>query len=123
MGKLLIVSRLVARDLRYRRGETAMLLVAFVAATATLTLGLILHGVTSRLYQQTRAATAGPDVEATAFPSGGGSPADCAALASLVWWLVAVALLTVAGVAGLTAASAWAGARNSIAAVLQAEVA
>jgi putative ABC transport system permease protein len=83
MGKLLIIARLAARDLRYRRGETVMLAVAFVAATAALTLGLILHGVTSRPYQQTRAATAGPDVEATAFPSRGGPPADQAALASL----------------------------------------
>jgi putative ABC transport system permease protein len=82
-SRLLIVSRLAARDLRYRRGETAMLVVAFVAATATLTLGLILHGVISRPYQQTRAATAGPDVEATAFPQRGGPPADRAALASL----------------------------------------
>lgn len=82
-SRLLIVSRLAARDLRYRRGETAMLVVAFVAATATLTLGLILHGVTSRPYQQTRAATAGPDVEATAFPQRGGPPADRAALASV----------------------------------------
>ena len=64
MSKLLIVARLAVRDLRYRRGETAMLLVAFVAATATLTLGLVLHGVTSRPYQQTHSATAGPDVEA-----------------------------------------------------------
>jgi ABC-type antimicrobial peptide transport system permease subunit len=83
VGKLIIVSRLVVRDLRYRRGETAMLVIAFVAATATLTLGLILHGVTSHPYRQTRAATAGPDVEATAFPSRGGPPADRAALASL----------------------------------------
>jgi putative ABC transport system permease protein len=83
MGKLLVIVRLAARDLRYRRGETAMLAVAFAATTATLTLGLILHGVTSHPYQQTRAATAGPDVEATAFPQGGGPPADRAALASL----------------------------------------
>ena len=60
-----------------------MLLVAFVAATATLTLGLVLHGVTSHPYQQTRAATAGPDVEATAFPPRSGPPADRPALASL----------------------------------------
>lgn len=82
-SRLLIVSRLATRDLRHRRGETAMLVVAFVAATATLTLGLILHGVTSRPYQQTRAATAGPDVEATAFPQGAGPPADRAALADI----------------------------------------
>lgn len=83
MGRLTLIIRLAVRDLRYRRGETAMLLLAFVAATATLTLGLVLHGVTSRPYQQTRAATAGPDVEATAFPQRGGPPTDRVALASL----------------------------------------
>ena len=37
------------------------MLLAITAATATLTLGLVLHGVTSQPYQQTRAATRGPD--------------------------------------------------------------
>jgi hypothetical protein len=37
------------------------MLLAVTAATATLTLGLVLHGVTSQPYQQTRAATRGPD--------------------------------------------------------------
>jgi len=83
MGRLTLIVRLAVRDLRYRKAETAMLLLAFTAATATLTLGLVLHGVTSRPYQQTRAATAGPDVEATAFPPRGGPPTDQAALASL----------------------------------------
>ena len=41
-----------------------LLLLAITAATATLTLGLALHGVTSQPYQQTRAATNGPDVVA-----------------------------------------------------------
>ena len=41
-----------------------LLLLAITAATTTLTLGLALHGVTSQPYQQTRAATAGPDVVA-----------------------------------------------------------
>ena len=43
-----------------------LLLLAITAATTTLTLGLALHGVTSQPYQQTRAATAGPDVVAYA---------------------------------------------------------
>ena len=41
-----------------------LLLLAITAATATLTLGLALHGVTNQPYQQTRAATNGPDVVA-----------------------------------------------------------
>jgi putative ABC transport system permease protein len=61
MSRLLVVGRLVARDLRRRPGQAALMLLAITAATATLTLGLVLHGVTSQPYQQTRAATRGPD--------------------------------------------------------------
>ena len=83
MGKLLLVCRLAARDLRRRRGEAMMLLVVLMAATTALTLGLVLHGVTSQPYQSTRAATAGPDVLATAFPANSGPPADQAGLADV----------------------------------------
>jgi len=64
MGKLILTGRLVARDLRHRPGQAVLLLLAVTAATAVLTLGLALHGVTSQPYQQTRAATRGPDVVA-----------------------------------------------------------
>ena len=64
MGKLVLVGRLVARDLRHRWAQAALLLLAITAATATLTLGLALHGVTNQPYRQTRAATNGPDVVA-----------------------------------------------------------
>jgi putative ABC transport system permease protein len=64
MGKVLLVGRLVARDLRHRPGQAVLLLLAITAATATLTLGLALHGVTSQPYAQTRVATNGPDVVA-----------------------------------------------------------
>ena len=60
MGKILLVGRLAARDLRRRPAQAVLLLLAITAATATLTLGLVLHGVTSQPYQQTRAATSGP---------------------------------------------------------------
>jgi putative ABC transport system permease protein len=73
MGRILVVARLVARDLRRRRGEAALMLVTIMTATATLTLGLILHGVTSQPYAQTRAATKGPDVVANVFPAGPGN--------------------------------------------------
>ncbi|MDR7275112.1 ABC transporter permease [Catenuloplanes atrovinosus] len=61
-GRLLLVLRLLRRDLRGRRTETALLLVAITAATATLTLGLTLHELASRPYERTRAATGGPDL-------------------------------------------------------------
>src|SRR5215470_9220040 len=64
MGRILLVCRLAARDLRRHRAQAALLLLAITAAAATLTLGLALHGVTSQPYQQTRAATNGPDVVA-----------------------------------------------------------
>jgi len=61
MSRLRLIGRLAARDLRNRPGQAALMLLAITAATATLTLGLVLHGVTSQPYQQTRAATRGPD--------------------------------------------------------------
>jgi putative ABC transport system permease protein len=68
MGRILLVGRLAGRDLRRRPVEAALLLVAITAATATLTLGLILHDVVSDPYQRTREATAGPDVVASVSP-------------------------------------------------------
>src|ERR1035437_6460791 len=57
MGRILLVCRLAARDLRRRSGEAVLLLLVIMAATTTLTLGLVLHGVTtSASYQSTRAA-------------------------------------------------------------------
>ena len=64
MGKIRLVGRLVGRDLRRRPGPAMLLVLAITAATATLTLGLVLRGVTNQPYQQTRAATDGPDVVA-----------------------------------------------------------
>jgi putative ABC transport system permease protein len=61
VSRVRLVGRLVARDLRRRPGQAVLMLLAITAATATLTLGLVLHGVTSQPYQQTRAATSGPD--------------------------------------------------------------
>ena len=83
MGKVLLVCRLAGNDLQRRRGEAAMLLVVMMAAATVLTLGLVLRGVTDQPYAQTRAATAGPDVVATAFPGDGGPPISRAALADV----------------------------------------
>ncbi|MEK8107918.1 hypothetical protein NKG94_28235 [Micromonospora sp. M12] len=61
-GRLLLVCRLLVRDLRRHRTEAVLLLVAITAATATLTLGLTLNELVTRPYERTRAATAGPDL-------------------------------------------------------------
>jgi putative ABC transport system permease protein len=82
VGRVLLVCRLAARDLQHRPAQAVLLLIAIVAATTTLTLGLALHGATSQPYQSTRTATAGPDVVVDASPTpGGGVPASLAALA------------------------------------------
>ena len=66
MGRLVLIARLAVRDLRHRPVETVLVLLAITAAAATLSLGLVLHGVSvGPSYQQTRAATRGPDVVAT----------------------------------------------------------
>ena len=66
MGRVFLVWRLAAADVRRHPVEAALLVLAITAATATLTLGLALHGVTSNPYQPgLRAATAGPDVVAS----------------------------------------------------------
>jgi putative ABC transport system permease protein len=83
MGRILLVSRLASRDLRYRPAQGVLLLLVMMAATTALTLGLALRGVTAQPYQRTRAATHGPDVLATAFPLRTGPAADLAALADV----------------------------------------
>ena len=74
MGRILLVFRLAARDLRRRPVEAGLLLLAILAATTTLTLGLVLHGITDKPYETTRKATAGPDVVAAASPPRLGAP-------------------------------------------------
>ena len=64
MGQILLVCRLAARDLRRRPAEALMVFLVIAAAATTLTVALALSGVTNRPYQQTRLATAGPDVVA-----------------------------------------------------------
>ena len=65
MGRILLVGRLAVGDLRRRRIEAALLLLAIMAATTTLTLGLVLREAASDPYQRTREATNGPDVVAS----------------------------------------------------------
>jgi ABC-type lipoprotein release transport system permease subunit len=68
VGRVVLIGRLALRDLRRRPVEAVLLLLAIMAATTTLTLGLALRGVTDSPYQRTREATAGPDVVASAGP-------------------------------------------------------
>ncbi|GIJ56262.1 FtsX-like permease family protein [Virgisporangium aurantiacum] len=70
MGRLLLVARLAARDLRRRRTEAVLLLLAVMAATTTLTLGLVLRDAAGDPYATTRAATNGPDVVVSADEPG-----------------------------------------------------
>lgn len=103
MGRTLLICRLAARDLRRRPGQAALMLLAITAATAILALGLVLHGVTGQPYQQTRAATKGPDVVAylTAPPGPGVSPVTGHKLLALVR-AQASALVHAPGVAGFS---------------------
>jgi putative ABC transport system permease protein len=97
MGRLTLIARLAMRDLRYRRGEAALLLLAITAATITMTLGFALSGVTSHPYQQTRSATRGPDIVASFLNAG--QPAGVTAASGLA------AMRTLARQPGVTASS------------------
>ncbi|WP_106401354.1 ABC transporter permease [Actinocorallia populi] len=66
MGRVLLVTRLAVRDLRRRPTEALLLLIAILAATTTLTLGLVLRDAAGDPFESTRAATQGPDVVAKA---------------------------------------------------------
>ncbi len=87
MGRLALIVRLTLRDLRYRRAEAVLLLLAITAATTTLTLGLALSGVTGHPYQQTKAVTRGPDIVASFLnlgqPRGVTASSGLAALSAL----------------------------------------
>src|SRR6266545_1474815 len=87
MGRVLLVGRLAARNVRRRPAEAALLVLAIMAATTMLTLGLALHGVTDNRYQRTQEATAGADVVASVGPlevaPGRAVPVDLARLEAL----------------------------------------
>ena len=97
-GQVVLVSRLAARDLRRRPVEALMVLLVIAAAATTLTVAFALSGVTNQPYQQTRLATAGPDV--IAVEGGGPGPAQPVSSAQLA---ATVASLTTAP--GVTAHS------------------
>lgn len=81
MGRILLVSRLALRDLRRRRTEAVLLLIAIMAATTTLTLGLVLRDAASDPFQSTREATNGPDVVASVSQAANLSDLEALAIA------------------------------------------
>ena len=84
-GRLRLVSRMAGRDVRRRWSESLLLVLAIAAGSATLTLGMLLHNVSTQSYSQTQAATRGPDLvaQSSSLDNGTTSPADLAALVAL----------------------------------------
>jgi ABC-type antimicrobial peptide transport system permease subunit len=85
-GRALLLGRLAASDLRHHVAQAVLFVVAIAAATTVLSLAFALNGVNSNPYQQTMAATNGPDVVAQSGNdpyTGVTSPADFAALVAL----------------------------------------
>jgi hypothetical protein len=85
-GRALLLFRLARQDIRHHFAQALLLVVAIAVATATLTMALALNGVNGNPYQQTKAATNGPDVVAQSGYdpyTGVTSPAALAALVAL----------------------------------------
>ncbi len=85
-GRALLLFRLARQDIRHHFAQAVLLVVAIAAATAVLTMAFALNGVNTNPYQQTMAATKGPDVVAQSGNNpytGVTSPADLAALVAL----------------------------------------
>jgi ABC-type lipoprotein release transport system permease subunit len=93
-GQVVLVSRLAARDLRRHPVEALMVLLVIAAAATTLTVALALTGVTNQPYQQTRLATAGPDVIAIE----GGGPGSAQPVSSAQLAAAAASLTKAPGV-------------------------
>jgi putative ABC transport system permease protein len=85
-GRALLLFRLARQDIRRHVAQALLLVAAIAVATATLTMAFALNGVNTNPYQQTMAATRGPDVVAQSANNpytGVTSPADLAALEAL----------------------------------------
>ena len=85
-GRALLLFRLARQDIRHHLAQAVLLVVAIAAATAVLSLAFALNGVNTNPYQQTMAATKGPDVVAQSGNNpytGVMSSADLAALVAL----------------------------------------
>ena len=73
MGRLLLIRRLVTKDIRHRPAQALLLVLAIAAAATILTLGLALRGATDNPFGRTQSATNGPDVIAALMPTTAGS--------------------------------------------------
>jgi len=93
-GQVVLISRLAARDLRRRPVEALMVFLVIAAAATTLTVAFALSGVTNKPYQQTRLATAGPDVIAVE----GGGPGSAQPMSSAQLAAAVASLTTAPGV-------------------------
>jgi ABC-type antimicrobial peptide transport system permease subunit len=85
-GRALLLFRLARQDIRHHATQAVLLVVAIAAATAVLSLAFALNGVNTNPYQQTMAATNGPDVVAQSADNpytGVTSPADLTALVAM----------------------------------------
>jgi ABC-type antimicrobial peptide transport system permease subunit len=85
-GRALLLFRLARQDIRHHFAQAVLLVVAIAAATAVLSVAFALNGVNTNPYQQTMAATKGPDVVAQSGYdpyTSVTSPADLAALVAL----------------------------------------
>jgi putative ABC transport system permease protein len=85
-GRALLLYRLARQDIRHHFAQAVLLMIAIAAATTVLTLAFALNGVNASPYQQTMAATKGPDVVAQSGNdpyTGVTSPAGLAALVAL----------------------------------------
>jgi putative ABC transport system permease protein len=85
-GRALLLFRLARQDIRHHFAQAVLLVVAIAAATAVLSLAFALNGVNASPYQQTMAATKGPDVVAQSGYdpyTGVTSPAALSALSAL----------------------------------------
>jgi putative ABC transport system permease protein len=89
-GRALLLFRLARQDIRHHFAQALLLVAAIAVATATLTMVFALNGVDSNPFQQTKAATKGPDIVAQSSPDTKGSPttnvtspADLTALVAL----------------------------------------
>jgi putative ABC transport system permease protein len=83
MGRLLLVARLVSRDLRRRRLQSLLLVVMIATTTSALALGLTLGHTSEGQFARTRAATAGPDIVAEFQPTPGSRSRSARQLAPL----------------------------------------
>jgi putative ABC transport system permease protein len=74
IGRLLLISRLVAGDIRRRKLQSLLLVAMIIAATAALTVALALRQINQHPFAVTRSVTRGPDVVVTLGARPGASP-------------------------------------------------